>query len=133
MSSRMEGASTMLRGVDLGSGGHVRTHDRARTWKVRDAEVEEGQKVRSQVARPKAHVSKVGLVATVGVDPPACGCRGMMMGLVHSRQVSSKPPRPHRRELPRAANSGSENTSLTVEKALMLKSPPMKLTISCTM
>ena len=39
-----------------------------------------------------------------------CGCRGMMMKLVHSRQVSS----------------GSENTSPTAEKVLMSKSPPMK-------
>ena len=40
------------------------------TWQVRDAEVEEGGKMRCQVARPKAHVSIVELVATVGLDPP---------------------------------------------------------------
>ena len=49
--------------------------------------------------------------------------------LVHSRHVSSRPPGPHKSELPGAANSGSEKTSPTVEKALMLKSPPIKSTL----
>ena len=42
---------------------------------------------------------------------------------VQSLQVSSKPPMPHKRALPGAANSGSDKTSPAVEKALMLKSP----------
>ena len=62
-----------------------------------------------------------------------CGFRGMMMKPVHSRQVSSKPPRLHKSELPGAANSGSEDTSPTVETALMLKAQPTKLTLCCTM
>ena len=45
------------------------------------------------------------------------------------------PPRPHNSEVPGAANSRSVNTSPTVEKekALMLKSPPMKSTLCWTM
>ena len=42
------------------------------------------------------------------------------------------PPKPHKSELPGAANSVSVKTSPTVEKALMLKSPPMKCTLCCT-
>ena len=44
-----------------------------------------------------------------------------MMKPLHSRQVSSKPPSPHKSELLGAANSGSEKSSPSVEKALMLK------------
>ena len=40
---------------------------------------------------------------------------------MQSLQVSSKPPMLHRRALPGAANSGSETTSPTTEKALMLE------------
>ena len=101
MSSRVDGTSKMLRGVNLRNNGHVRrcrsagrcllaksalllarclvhaslscliaAHDGVRTWQVRDAKVEEGGKMRCQVERPKAHVSIVELVATVGLDPP---------------------------------------------------------------
>ena len=52
---------------------------------------------------------------------------------MQSRFCSSNAPSPHRNDLPGAANSGSENTSPTVEKALMLKSPPMKSMLCCTM
>ena len=52
----------------------------------------------------------------------------MMRNPVHSRFGSSNQS-PHRHELLGAENSGSENTSTTVEKALMLKSPPMKSTL----
>ena len=57
----------------------------------------------------------------------------MMSEPVQSLPVSSKPPMPHKRALPGAANSVSEDTSPTVEKALMLKSPPMKSAQCCTM
>ena len=57
----------------------------------------------------------------------------MMRNPVHSRYCPSNAPNPHRNELPGAENSGSENTSPTVEKALMLKSPPMKSTLCCSM
>ena len=58
----------------------------------------------------------------------------MMRNPVHSRFCSSSAPSPHRNDLPGAENSGSENTSPTVEKALMLKSPPVKSrgTAPCT-
>ena len=46
----------------------------------------------------------------------------MMRNPVHSRFGSSSAPSLHRNELPGAENPGSENTSPTVEKALMLKS-----------
>ena len=74
--------------------------------------------MRSLVTRTEA---KVGVVKLVTLH--VCGWRGMMMNLVHQQ-----PPRPQERELPGAANSGSENTSPRVESALMLKSPPMKST-----
>ena len=51
------------------------------------------------------------------------GRLGMMRNPAHSRFDSSKAPSPHRSELLRAENFGSASTSLTVEKALMLKSP----------
>ena len=57
----------------------------------------------------------------------------MMRNPVHSRFCSSNAPSPHRNELPGAENSGSENTSPTLEKALMLKSTPMKSTLCCFM
>ena len=57
----------------------------------------------------------------------------MMRNPVRSRFGSSSAPSPHRNELPSAENSVSENTSPTVEKALMLKSPPMKSTLRCFM
>ena len=53
----------------------------------------------------------------------------MMRNPAHSRFGSSSAPSPHRNELPGAENSASVNTSPTVEKALMLKSPPMKSTL----
>ena len=53
----------------------------------------------------------------------------MISKRAHSRFGSSSAPSPHRNELPVAENSFSVNTSPTVEKALMLKSPPMKSTL----
>ena len=44
-----------------------------------------------------------------------------MRNPVHSRHVSSKPPRPRKSELPSAANSGSVNTSPTVEKSAQVE------------
>ena len=56
-----------------------------------------------------------------------------MRNPVRSGFCSSNAPSHHRKELPGAENSGSENTSPTVEKALTLKSPPMKSTLCCFM
>ena len=47
----------------------------------------------------------------------------MMRKPAHSRFGSSSAPSPRRSELPGAENSSSVNTSPTVEKAVMLKSP----------
>ena len=55
----------------------------------------------------------------------------LMRNPVRSRFGSSSAQSPHRNELPGADNSASENTSQTVDKALMLKSPPMKSTLCC--
>ena len=57
----------------------------------------------------------------------------MMRNPVRSRFGSSSAPSPYRYESPGAENSVSENTSPTVEYALMLKSPPMKSTLCCIM
>ena len=46
---------------------------------------------------------------------------------VQSLHVSFKPPAPHTRALRGAQNSGFEKTSPKVEKALMLKSPPIEV------
>ena len=99
----------------------IAAHDAARSRKVGDTEMEEGREVRSLVARSK---TKVGVVKP-GVRVPRhdVEARAVSRGLV---QATTAPQESI--AMPGAANSGSENTSPTVEKALMLKSPPMKST-----
>ena len=66
----------------------------------------------------------VKLEATMFMNSPRERARGMMRKLEQSLCESSGPPG--------AENSTFENTSPTVEKALMLKSPPMKSTLCRT-
>ena len=72
----------------------------------------------------------VKLEATMFMNSPRERARGMMRKLEQSLCESSGPPTLQRWASPGAENSTFENTSPTVEKALMLKSPPMKST-SC--
>ena len=95
--------------------------------------LKEDWEVSSLITGSEANVSVVELVTAVSTNLHSKGRLSMIMKPVHSRQVSSKPPSPHKSGLPAAANSGSENTSSSVEKALMLKSPPTKSTLCCTM
>ena len=72
----------------------IAAHDGVRTRQIRDTKVEEGRKVRHQVARPEAHVSVVELVATVGVGPPGvrvarrdAESRAFMTGFVQAAEA----------------------------------------------
>ena len=61
------------------------------------------------------------------------GRSGMMRNPVPSCSVSVNAPKPHKSELPGAANSRPAKTCPTVEQALMVKSAPTKSTLCCNM
>ena len=71
--------------------------------------MEQNKKMSCLITGPEIKLGVVVLVAAVSVDSPSIWAHG------HDEEPRS-PPRPHKSELPSAANSGSEKTSPTVEK-----------------
>ena len=105
--------------------------DTAGATEVGNTEAKENRAVSGQVvagSEPEGVIVK--LEATRFMSSPRERARGMMGKLEQSLCESSGPPTLRRWASPGAENSTFENTSPTVEKALMLKSPPMKST-SC--
>ena len=95
--------------------------------------MEKHRKVSGLISGSKAKCSVIDFVAAVCIHTP------VVWTLWHDEKPSALTIRllqrtksPQKR-IAGAENSVSENTSPTVEKALMLKSPPMKSTLCCFM
>ena len=107
-------------------------HDVVWTRQVGGAEMKKNRKMSSLVSRSQAKRSIEKL-------QQLCASTRHSYGLGHDEEPSAltallfQRTKSHRNELPGAENSRSENTSPTVDKALMLKSPPMKSTLYCFM
>ena len=98
-------------------------HDAVGAPQVGGVEMEKHKRVSGLVTGSRAQCGVIVFVAAVCIHTP------FIWTLWHE----DKPSAPHKNELPSAENSGSENTSPTVDKALVLKSPPMKSTLCCFM